>query len=40
MTPQKSRDDSFGIATLYGLEGPAIKSRWGGEIFRTYPDRL
>jgi hypothetical protein len=34
-----SRDSSVGIATRYGLEGPAIESRWG-EIFRTYPDRL
>ena len=28
-----------GIATGYGLEGPGIESRWGGEIFRTCPDR-
>jgi len=28
------------IATRYGLHGPGIKSRWGGEIFRTCPDRL
>jgi hypothetical protein len=34
-----SRDNSVGIATRYGLEGPGIESRWG-EIFRTYPDRL
>ena len=27
----------FGIATGYGLDGPG--SRWGGEIFRTCPDR-
>ena len=26
-----------GIVTGYGLDGPAIKSRWG--IFHTYPDR-
>jgi len=26
-----------GIATGYGLDGPGIESRWGGEIFRTYP---
>jgi hypothetical protein len=25
--------------TGYGLDGPVIKSRWGGEIFRTCPDR-
>jgi len=34
-----SRDSSVGIATRYGLDGPAIKFRWG-EIFRTRPDRL
>jgi hypothetical protein len=34
-----SRDSVVGIATRYGLEGPGIESR-GGEIFRTYPDRL
>ena len=28
-----------GIATGYGLDGPGITSRWGGEIFRTCPDR-
>jgi hypothetical protein len=28
-----------GIATAYGLDGPGIKSRWGGEIFCTCPDR-
>ena len=28
-----------GIATGYGLNGPGIESRWGGEIFRTCPDR-
>jgi hypothetical protein len=27
-----------GIATGYGLDGPGIESRWGGEIFRSYPD--
>jgi hypothetical protein len=27
------RDSSVGIATLYGLEGPGIESRWG----RDYP---
>jgi hypothetical protein len=30
---------SVGIATDYGLDGPVIESRWGGEIFRTCPDR-
>jgi hypothetical protein len=29
---------SVGIATDYGLDGPAIESRWG-EIFLTCPDR-
>ena len=33
------RDRSVGIATCYGLDGPGIESRWGGEIFRTRPDR-
>ena len=28
-----------GIATGYELDGPGIESRWGGEIFRTFPDR-
>ena len=28
-----------GIATGYELEGPGIESRWGGEVFRTCPDR-
>jgi hypothetical protein len=27
-----------GIATVYGLEGPGMESRWV-EIFRTYPER-
>jgi len=27
-----------GIATGYGLDGPVIESRWGGEIFHTRPD--
>ena len=34
----KGRDSSVGIATRYGLGGPRIVSRWGGEIFRTHPD--
>jgi hypothetical protein len=33
------RDSSVGIATGYGLDGPGIESRWGGEIFCTCPDR-
>jgi hypothetical protein len=28
-----------GIATGYGLDGPGIESRRGGEIFHTYTDR-
>ena len=28
-----------GIATGYGLDGPGIESRWGGDIFRTCSDR-
>ena len=30
---------SVGVATGYGLDGPGIKSRLGGENFRTCPDR-
>jgi len=30
---------SVGIATGYGLDGPGIESRRGGDIFRTCPDR-
>ena len=33
------RDNSVGIATRYGLDGPGIESRWGGEILRTRPGR-
>ena len=33
------RCSSVGIATGYGLVGLGIDSRWGGEIFRTCPDR-
>ena len=32
------RDSSVGIVTHYGLDGPGIEYRWGGEIFRTRPD--
>ena len=35
----KGRDSSVGIATRYGLDGPGIESRGGGEIFRTRPYR-
>jgi hypothetical protein len=31
-------DNSVGIATGCGLDGPGIESR-GGEVFRTCPDR-
>jgi len=31
------RDSSVGVATRYGLDGPEIRSRWRGEIFRTCP---
>jgi len=34
------QDSSVGIATRYGLDGPGIESRWGGEIFPHRPDRL
>ena len=34
------RDSSVDIATRYGLDGPEIESRLGGEIFLTRPDRL
>ena len=30
---------SVGLATGYGLDSPGIECRWGGEIFRTCPDR-
>ena len=32
-------DSSVDIATRYGLDGPGIESRWGGEILRNRPDR-
>ena len=32
-------ESPVGIATGYGLDGPGIESRWGGEIFRTCPHR-
>ena len=31
------QDNSVGVATCSGLDGPGIESRWG-EIFRTLPD--
>ena len=30
---------SVSIVTGYGLDGPGIEYRWGGEILRTCPDR-
>ena len=33
------RHSSVDIATRYGPDGRGIESRWGGEIFRTRPDR-
>ena len=33
------RNSSVGTATRYGLDGPGIESWWGGEIFRTRPDK-
>jgi hypothetical protein len=33
-------DSSVGIATGYSLDGSGIEFRWGGEIFRTCPDRF
>ena len=32
-------DSVAGIATRYGLDGPGIESRWGGEILHSRPDR-
>ena len=37
--PTQCVGSSVGIATGYGLDGPGIESRWGGEILRTCPDR-
>jgi hypothetical protein len=31
--------DPHNVTTGYGLGGPVIASRWGGEIFRTRPDQ-
>jgi len=35
----RGRDSSVAIETSYGLDGLGIEFRWGGEIFRTCPDR-
>ena len=32
------RGSSIGIATRYGLDGPGIDSRWGGEKIHTRPN--
>ena len=37
--PSRARHSSVGIATRYGLDGPGIEFRCGGEIFRARPDR-
>ena len=39
ITHKSVPDSPVGIATGYGLDGPGIESRWGGEIFRTCRDR-
>jgi hypothetical protein len=31
----KGRDSSVGVATGYGLDGPAIESRWGRDFSHT-----
>ena len=33
-------DSAVGKANRYQLDCPGIESQWGGEIFRTRPDRL
>ena len=38
LTENDGRDSSVGIATRYGLDGPGIEFRWGGEIF-PHPSR-
>ena len=35
---RKGRDGSVSAATGYGLDGPAIESHWGSEIFCPRPD--
>jgi len=37
MREGKGRDNSVGIATRYGLDGPGIKSRWGRDF--PHPSR-
>ena len=39
VTVCSGRGSSGNIVTGYGLDGPGTESRWGGEIFRTCPDR-
>ena len=36
--PTVGRVSSVVIPTRYGLDGPGIETRWGGEIFRIRPD--
>jgi hypothetical protein len=33
----RGRDSSVGIATRYGLDGPGVESRWGGDF--PHPSR-
>jgi hypothetical protein len=35
MSKTVGRESVVGIATRYGLDGPGMVSRWGGEISRT-----
>ena len=39
LTQSSGPGSVVGIATSYRLDGLGIESRWGGEIFRTSPDR-
>jgi hypothetical protein len=37
INPSEDRDSSVGIATFYGLDGPGIEPRWGGDF--PHPSR-
>jgi hypothetical protein len=37
---QRGPGSVVGITTGYGLDGPGVESRWGGETSGTCPDRL
>jgi len=39
LTETMCRDSLVGTATRYRLDGTGIESWWGGENFRTRPDR-